>query len=129
MRILDDSQGDRSIVPLNDSVRRIDWKFGLGWAEFRGTRFHLAPRPLSFLRTFVAAGRIDSSPVVVGERVYVGSSDGNLYAVHLDSGLEAWRFESGGPITASPAVAEGCLVIGTQDGVLYCFAAARRGGS
>jgi len=30
--------------------------------------------------TFPTKGRIDSSPVVVGDRVFVGSLDGNLYA-------------------------------------------------
>ena len=53
--------------------------------------------------TFETGDAILSSPVVVDGTVYVGSSDGNLYALHLDSGIEAWRFETGGPITASPA--------------------------
>ena len=64
---------------------------------------------------------IDSSPIVVGKRILVGSSDGNLYELDARSGKELWRFEAGGPISASPAVGERALVIGTQDGVLYCF--------
>lgn len=93
---------------------------------------------------FVARGRIDSSPVIVGgpvaigdgvqagrdvkmgPRVFVGASDGNLYALSLADGREVWRFEAGGAITASPAVADGRLVIGTEDGVLYCFGAGGR---
>ena len=67
-----------------------------------------------------------SSPIVVGKRVYVGSSDGSLYAVDMRTGNEEWRFEAGAPITASPAVASKCLVIGTEDGVLYCFGPARQ---
>jgi outer membrane protein assembly factor BamB len=60
--------------------------------------------------------------VVVGQRVFVGSDDGNLYALDLATGGERWRFEAGGAICASPAVGEGCLVIGTEQGVVYCFA-------
>lgn len=66
-------------------------------------------------------GRIDSSPVIVGDRVFVGASDGNLYEVDLTSGRERWRYEAGAPISASPALADGCLVVGTEDGLLYCF--------
>jgi outer membrane protein assembly factor BamB len=62
--------------------------------------------------------------VVVGRRVFVGSTDGVLYALDLDTGKERWRFETGSSITASPAVADGCLVIGTLDGEVYCFGAA-----
>jgi len=56
-RILDDPQAGESIIPLNDATCRTDWKFGIDWAEFRGTRFHLAARPLAALRAFVAAGK------------------------------------------------------------------------
>jgi outer membrane protein assembly factor BamB len=70
---------------------------------------------------FVARGRIDSSPVIVGQRIFVGASDGNLYAINAADGRETWRYEAGGAITASPAIAAGRLVIGTEDGALYCF--------
>jgi outer membrane protein assembly factor BamB len=70
---------------------------------------------------FATKGRVDSSPVVVGERAFFGSADGNLYVVDLATGKELWRFTAGGAISASPAVGEGCLVIGTEDGVVYCF--------
>lgn len=68
-------------------------------------------------------GRVDSSPAVVGDRVFVGSSDGNLYEFGLKDGRSALKHNLGKPVTASPAVGEGCLVIGTEaaDGHLYCF--------
>ena len=71
--------------------------------------------------------RSTRSPVIVGERVYVGSSDGRLYA--LDRARRARKFgsiEAGGDFTASPAVAAGRLVIGNTDGTLYCFGAKAR---
>ncbi len=72
---------------------------------------------------FASRGRMESSPVVVGDRVFIASYDGNLYAVDIASGRQRWRFETGAPITASPAVAHRRLVIGTEDGVIYCFGA------
>ena len=71
------------------------------------------------LWTFAAGGRVDSSPVIVGDLVFFGA--GALIALDLATGREAWRFETGASITASPAVASDRLVIGATDGVLYCF--------
>ena len=77
---------------------------------------------------FTTKARVDSSPVIAGDRVFFGSSDGNVYAVDVKTGKESWRFETGSAITASPAVAGKCLVIGTEDGVLYCFGPPDRDG-
>jgi outer membrane protein assembly factor BamB len=74
---------------------------------------------------FVTRGRMDGSPVVVGERVYFGSGDGVLYALDVQTGREHWRYETGGAIYASPSVAAGCLVIGNESGLLLCCGAAR----
>jgi outer membrane protein assembly factor BamB len=73
------------------------------------------------LWTFAAKGRIDSSPVIAGNRVYVGSADGRVYGIDLETGEERWQFEAGGGFTASPAVAQGRLIIASDDGVIYCF--------
>jgi outer membrane protein assembly factor BamB len=75
------------------------------------------------LWTFKTRARVDSSPVVVGQRVYVGASDGRLYALDRQSGKKVWEYEAGGDFIASPAVAGGRLVIGNTDGTLYCFGA------
>jgi outer membrane protein assembly factor BamB len=64
---------------------------------------------------------VESSPVIVGNRVFVGSNDGVLYELDLASGRKTWEFTAGGALSASPAAAQGALVIGSQDGVLYCF--------
>ena len=61
--------------------------------------------------------------MIVGERVFVGSADGNLYALDLETGHERWRFEAGAGFYASPAIGEGVLVIGTDDGMVYCLGA------
>jgi outer membrane protein assembly factor BamB len=72
--------------------------------------------------SFPTRGKIDSSPVICGERVFFGSSDGRIYALRLDDGKEAWRYEMGGDVVASPAIASGRLVIGSsRGGTLVCF--------
>lgn len=66
-------------------------------------------------------GKVDSSPVVAANRVYVGCTNGNLYVLDVARGTLVQKLNLGGPITASPAVGGNCLVIGTQNGVVYCL--------
>jgi outer membrane protein assembly factor BamB len=65
--------------------------------------------------------RIESSPAIVGNRVFFGSNDGRIYELDLMTGAKLWEFDAGAPVSASPAVAARRLVIGSQDGRLYCF--------
>jgi hypothetical protein len=48
-----------------------------------------------------------SSPVVSAGTVYLGSGDGNVYAVAADNGTLRWRFKTGNVVRASPALADG----------------------
>ncbi len=70
---------------------------------------------------FATGGRVESSPVVAGPRVYVGSMDNYLYVLDLEKGTEVQKIDLGSPVVGSPAVAEGRLVIGTNDGTVYCL--------
>jgi outer membrane protein assembly factor BamB len=72
---------------------------------------------------FATRGRVDSSPVVVGDRVFFGSADRNLYAVNLQSGEQSWKYNTKGEISSGPAVGEGYLVVGSEGskGEILCF--------
>lgn len=71
---------------------------------------------------FATKGRVDSSPVVVGQRVVVGSLDGHLYVLDLTRGTELARFELGA-IAGSPAVGGQCIVVATFAGEIHCLGA------
>jgi outer membrane protein assembly factor BamB len=64
-------------------------------------------------------GPVRSSPAVSSTRIYVGSGDGNLYAIDRATGRIAWRFNSGGAVDASPAVAGGVVVAATLQGRIF----------
>jgi len=72
---------------------------------------------------FPARARVDSSPILVGDRLFAASADGSLYEIDTKTGEQSWLYEAGGGFTASPAVADGRLVIGNDDGVVFCFGA------
>lgn len=65
-----------------------------------------------------------SSPVVVGGRVFFGSGDGNLYALDAADGELAWKFATGDVVHSSPAVVDGVLYVGSFDRFFYALDAA-----
>ena len=65
--------------------------------------------------------KVDSSPVIVGQRVYVGSTDGRLYSLSLENGDKVWEKQFNGGFVSSPAVAFDKLVVATDRGVVYCL--------
>ncbi len=66
---------------------------------------------------FTTAGPVRSTPVVTGDMVYVGSTDGNLYALDRSTGAERWHASAGSPVSSSPAVVRGLVIFGSRDGV------------
>jgi outer membrane protein assembly factor BamB len=51
---------------------------------------------------------------VVDGIVYVGSSDGNLYALDAMSGQEHWRFATREFVTSDPPVVDGVVYFGAS---------------
>jgi outer membrane protein assembly factor BamB len=61
---------------------------------------------------------------VAGVTVYVGATDGVMYAVNAATGTLEWKFESGGRIPSSAAAADGSVYFTSYDGNLYALDAA-----
>jgi len=74
--------------------------------------------------TFKTGGPIVGSPSVAGGIVYIGSFDGNLYAVDQETGKEKWKFEMPRQVASTPAIADGVLYLRGYDAVLYALDAA-----
>lgn len=70
---------------------------------------------------FPGKSKSESSPVLVGNRLYAPFFDGRIYAIDAESGKQTWQYETGARLTGSPAVADGKLVIANEGGTVYCF--------
>jgi len=66
-------------------------------------------------------GAVVGSPVVVEDALYVGSSDGKVYALDAVYGDKRWEFDTGGKIWTSPAVEDGVVYISNYEGRLYAL--------
>ena len=62
-----------------------------------------------------------SSPAVVGNVVYVGSSDDNLYTLDTYNGAYLCSYTTGGWVDSSPAVVNGIVYFGSWDGNVYAL--------
>lgn len=61
--------------------------------------------------------RRTATPLVVGDTVYAGSSDGGLYALDAIAGTVRWRFAAGAPVFSGVnRLGDGSLLIGAMDG-------------
>jgi outer membrane protein assembly factor BamB len=71
-------------------------------------------------------GPSESSPLLVGNRVYVGDWDGRVWAFDARNGRTIWRRRPArGPVKGAIASAGGRLYVGSYDGHLYCLGAQR----
>jgi len=68
---------------------------------------------------FQTKGLVFSSPAVVGNTLYVGSADHNLYAVDIATGTQKWAFKTGSSVASSPAVANATVYFMSYDGSFY----------
>jgi outer membrane protein assembly factor BamB len=58
----------------------------------------------------------ESSPLVVGGRVYLGSQSGTVYALNAATGGVRWTYHAGAPVKAAPALSQGRLFFGDYSG-------------
>lgn len=63
-------------------------------------------------------GAVVGTPVIAGDAVYVGTSEGKVYALDAEKGYCKWQFELEGKIWASPAAQDDIVCIGNFDGEL-----------
>jgi outer membrane protein assembly factor BamB len=100
------------------------------WPMFRGgsalngvARSTLAAAPTPRW-TFQAGGGIESSAAIVDGVVFVGSLDGQVYALDLGSGAVKWKYAADDAVKSSPSVLSGVVYVGDEKGTLHAIDAA-----
>ena len=74
------------------------------------------PKPLWKFKTQKG---ITSTAAIVDGAVYVGSQDGNLYALELATGKLRWSYKATDEIKSSPAVRDGAVYFGDEMGTFH----------
>lgn len=108
------SSDDGYMYVLNKNTGKLAWKFDLGDGSLH--RKH----PMSVKDTEYEYDYLKSSPVIDGHTVYIGSGDGQLYAIDLDKQKLQWKFASKEKIRASALVVQDKVCVGSWDHNFYC---------
>jgi len=64
---------------------------------------------------------VESSPLVVDGRAYIGTWSGRLHAVDVETGLRQWSYQAPDDIKGSAALAGGLIVVGDYSGNVHAL--------
>ena len=60
-------------------------------------------------------------PAVVGNRLYIGSTNNHVYCLDTKTGAILWQYLTRGPVLGTPTVVGGTLYVGSNDGAVYAL--------
>lgn len=100
--------GDAFLYCLNQATGKVKWKF-----QTKGGL--LGDRRHDFADYF------QSSPVINGDRLFIGAGDERLYALSIKDGQLLWIFKTNGIVHTTPALDATRVYIGSFDGHLYAL--------
>src|SRR5258705_6837334 len=87
-----------AFLPLSAGAGATAWPMFRGNPSLTGVSQAVLPVKLTSAWTFKTQGPVKSSAAIVNGQVFIGSGDGNLYALDLQSGKKQWAFKTEGPI-------------------------------
>ncbi len=64
-------------------------------------------------------GHLESSPMAVGGRLYLGTDTTNVVALHASDGAILWQFNAPGAIKASPSYHDGRIYVADYEGGMF----------
>jgi outer membrane protein assembly factor BamB len=96
---------------------------GRGTAKGDGEVLAVGAGPGHALRWRKSLGVTETSPLIVGDRIYVGDYDGVVYCLRAVDGKTIWTFQAGGDVKGAIAYDRGRGFFGAYDGRLYALRA------
>ena len=101
---------DRGIMAQDKSTHFIKWK-----AETKPSLVYTAP-----YSSTPQAG-VETSPVASQGVIYIGASDGYLYAIDRTTGIIKDKYNLGAPIFSTVAVSGNRMIVCDFAGIVNCF--------
>jgi outer membrane protein assembly factor BamB len=68
-------------------------------------------------------GATETSPLIVGNRIYIGDFTGRVYCLRAVDGKTIWTYQAGGAVKGAIAYNRGRVFFGAYDGRLYALQA------
>lgn len=107
-------------APAVPSPRPEDWHMFMYDLAFSGQSPDKTLKPpLTLLWQFKTGGPLQASPVIVNGILYIGSTDGKLYALNAKQWEIKWIFNAGSAIRHAVAVSGGRVYFSSRDNNVY----------
>ena len=76
--------------------------------------------------SYQTGGKVESSPAIIGDYIFIGSNDGNIYWFNASTGNLLTSWKTNGAVTSSPAVTMTntgvpIVYVGSQGGKIYAL--------
>lgn len=114
--------GAKPAAPSAAAARRgPDWPMFRGNPSLTGFTESKLPTAMKLKWRFQAGGQVLSSAAIVGDRVYIGSTESNLFTLRLADGAKEWTFRAGGPVESPPMVVDGRVYFGDSNTNFYAL--------
>ena len=108
------------INPKGFATTRYSWPMFHHDLKHTGYTESPAPNTNQTIWNYTTGGYV-YSPVVVDDKVYVGSGDKNVYCLDALTGALVWNYTTGDLVLSSPAVVGGKVYVGSYDKNVYCL--------
>jgi outer membrane protein assembly factor BamB len=90
-----------------------------GGSYHKSVSFYTETAGTSAVWRTMLGGSCKGAPTVTKDAVYIGATDGKLYAIQKATGKVKWSFPTGGEIIGQPLVVGGVIYVGSGDHRVY----------
>lgn len=101
---------NRGIIALDRQTLEEKWTFRTNPALIYTSPYSKPP-----------SSTVETSPVLIGNTVFMGASDGVFYALNRTDGKLRWKYETGMPIFTTAAISGNTLYVADFAGNVYGF--------
>lgn len=106
---------------MSSSSHSFYWPQFRGDSQLSGFSEDQLPDNLKLIWSFQTRDDIKSSPVLDYGRLYIGSTDGKLYALDAATGDSLWAFDTGDDVEAPPMLLDSTVYIGSLSGEFFAI--------
>ncbi|HRZ98882.1 MAG TPA: PQQ-binding-like beta-propeller repeat protein, partial [Paludibacter sp.] len=82
---------------------------------------HIDKQTGKIIWTYQAFGKIESSPVLLKNKVVICSNDGIIHFISTETGKKLYAYDLGIAMKSTPAIINGFMVVAGKDGKVYAF--------
>lgn len=114
---------EKNIPPVKPDYSSASWPIYRGDSNLSGNTDSDLSDSLKLKWSYKTGGDIIASPVIGYGKIFIGSTDGNMYALNIDDGSLVWKYDSGDDIEASALILNENIYFGNLSGDFFSLKA------